>query len=250
MWPNLPTPIVIAHRGDNTHAPENTLAAFKLAADKGADAIEFDAKLTRDGHVIIIHDQTVDRTTNGHGEVRRMSFGALRDLDAGTLFPGRFPGEKIPTLEEIFETVGKRLYINVELTNYATPFDALVPEVVKIVKAFGLEKRVLFSSFFAHNLVKARKLLPEVPCGLLTWSNWMGKWGRTTGYRRDTYAALHPNIVNVDAGLVSRVHAAGKRLNVWTVNGEENLKRMIGCGVDGIFTDDPALALELLGRKS
>ncbi len=250
MWPNLPAPIVIAHRGDNVHAPENTLSAFKMAADKGADAIEFDAKLTYDGHVIIIHDQTVDRTTNGHGEVKKMSFAALRDLDAGTQFPGQFPGEKLPTLEEIFETVGKRLYINVELTNYATPFDNLVSEVAKIVKKFGLQERILFSSFFPHNLVKARKLLPEVPCGLLTWSNWMGKWGRTIGFRRSTYAALHPYLDNVDTGMVNRVHAAGKRINVWTVNGEDNLKRMIGLGVDGIFTDDPGLALKLLGRTS
>jgi glycerophosphoryl diester phosphodiesterase len=249
MWPDLQTPIVFAHRGDNTHAPENTLSAFTKAVEKGADAIEFDVKLSADGHVIIIHDQTVDRTTNGHGQVRGMSLAALRDLDAGTQYPGQFPGEKIPTLEEVFESVGKRIYMNVELTNYATPFDRLVPEVVKLVKKFGLEKRVLFSSFFPHNLIKAARLLPEVPRGLLTWSGPMGWWGRNAGFRQERYAALHPYLDDVTPGLVNQVHAAGKRVHVWTVNGEDALKQMIGLGVDGIFTDDPGVALKLLGRN-
>ena len=246
MWTELPSPIVIAHRGDKVHAPENTLAAFKLAAEKGADAVEFDVKLTTDGQVIVLHDQTVDRTTNGTGNVAQLPLAALRDLDAGAWFSGQFRGEKIPTLDEVFETVGKRIHMNVELTNYSTPNDALVQKVVELVKKHGLESRVLFSSFLARNLRKARLLLPEVPRGLLTLSGLLGYWGRTFGWRGD-YAALHPYLTDVSAGLVYRVHAAGKRLNVWTVNTEADLKRMVGLGVDGIITDDPALALRLLG---
>ncbi|MFH1524582.1 MAG: glycerophosphodiester phosphodiesterase family protein [Chloroflexota bacterium] len=247
MWTELLSPIVVAHRGDKTHAPENTLSAFKLAAEKGADAIEFDVKLTVDGQVIVLHDPTVDRTTNGNGKVFKLSLATLRDLDSGAWFSKQFRGEKIPTLDEVFETVGKRIYMNVELTNYSTPNDALVPKVVELVKKHGLESRVLFSSFFARNLRKARLLLPQVPRGLLTLSGLLGYWGRTFGWRGD-YAALNPYLTDVNAGLVSRVHAAGKRLNVWTVNVEADLKRMIGLGVDGIITDDPALALRLLGR--
>ena len=248
MWTDLPHPIVIAHRGDKANAPENTLAAFKLAAEKSADAIEFDVKLTADEQVIVLHDQTVDRTTNGTGNVSRLPFAALRDLDAGAWFSEQFRGERIPTLDEVFETVGRRLHMNVELTNYATPGDDLVSRVVELVKKHAVQDRTIFSSFFTRNLNKARLLLPEVPRGLLTMPGLLGFWGRTFGWRGD-YFALHPYLAEVTPGLINRVHAAGKRLNVWTVNSEEDLKKMIGLGVDAVFTDDPGLALRLLGRS-
>jgi glycerophosphoryl diester phosphodiesterase len=247
MWIDLPRPIVIAHRGDKANAPENTLAAFKLAADKGADAIEFDVKCTMDGQVIVIHDQTVDRTTNGTGDISKIPFAALRDLDAGAWFSAQFSGERLPTLDEVFETVGKRLHMNVELTNYASPGDDLVPKVVELVKKHAVQEHTIFSSFLARNLKQARLLMPEIPRGLLTLPGLLGLWGRTFGWRGD-YFALHPYLAEVTPGLVNRVHAAGKWLNVWTVNDGEDLKKMIGLGVDAIFTDEPGLALHLLGR--
>jgi glycerophosphoryl diester phosphodiesterase len=249
MWTDLPRPLIIAHRGDQIHAPENTLAAFILAAEKGADAIEFDVKLTADDRVIVIHDQTVNRTTDGTGKVSQLPFAALSELDAGVWFSEQFRAERIPTLDEVFETVGKRLYLNVELTNYATPGDGLVPAVVELVKKHGLQKSVLFSSFLSGNLKKARQLLPEVPRGLLTMSGLLGFWDRTFTWRGD-YFSLHPNLNEVTPGLVFRVHAAGKWIQVWTVNAEEDLKNMIGLGVDGIFSDNPELALRLLGRSN
>jgi len=247
MWNDLESPVVVAHRGDKAYAPENTLSAFEQAAEKGADAVEFDVKLTADNKVIVLHDQTVDRTTNGTGNIAKLTFSALRDLEAGTQFPGKFPTERIPELDEVFETVGKRVYMNVELTNYSTPNDALVPTVVDVVKKHGMQSRVFFSSFFAQNLRKVRLLLPEVPRGLLTMPGLMGLWGRTLGWRGD-YAALNPYMTDVNAGLVYKIHAAGKSVNAWTVNTEAEIKRMIGLSVDGIITDDPALALRLLGR--
>jgi glycerophosphoryl diester phosphodiesterase len=247
MWTELPSPVVIAHRGDSAHAPENTLSAFRMAADKGADAVEFDVKLSADGHVIVIHDQTVDRTTNGHGDVRRLPLAALQNLEAGVRFEGQFPGERIPMLDEVFETVGKRLHMNVELTNYATPGDKLVAKVVEVIRRHDMQDRVLFSSFFPGNLRKARALLPEVPRGLLAWSGWMGFPARTFGWRGDIYA-LHPYFSNVNVGLVQRLHTAGRRVHVWTVNAEAEMKRLIDLGVEGIFTDDPALLLRLAGR--
>jgi len=247
MWPEF-SPIVFAHRGDCAHAPENTMSAFKMALDKGAAAIEFDVKLSSDGHVIIIHDPTLDRTTNGHGKVSTFSLAALRDLDAGVWFSGQLRGERIPTLEELFAALGKRIFMNVELTNYTTPGDDLVPHVVELVKKFGLQDSVMFSSFFPRNLLTAARLLPEVPCGLLAWTGFIGWPARTFGYRRKEYAAFHPNSRNVTLGLVNRAHAAGKRVHVWTVNDVVETKRLVGLGVDGIFTDDPAQAMKILGK--
>ena len=247
MWNDLPRPTIIAHRGDKTHAPENTLAAFKLAAEKGADAIEFDVQLTADRHVIVIHDQTIDRTTNGTGRVSRLALTDLRDLDAGAWFSEQFRGERVPTLDEVFEKVEKHLYMNVELKNYGTPYDDLVTKVVEQVKKHGVQDRILFSSFLALNLRKARLLMPEVPRGLLTMRGWLGFWGRSFGWHGD-YFALHPNLADVNSRLIDRVHATGKRVHVYTVNTEKDFMKMIGLGVDAIFTGDLELALRLLGR--
>ena len=248
MWTDLSRPIVIAHRGDKTHAPENTLAAFTLAAENGADAIEFDVKLTGDGQVIVLHDQSVNRTTDGTGKIYQLPFAAVRELDAGGWFSESFRGERIPTLDEVFETVGQRLCMNVELANYLNPFDNLVPKVVDLVKKHALQKRMLFSSFLTRNLLKTRLLLPEVSRGLLSLRGKLGWWGRNFTWHAD-YFALHPHWTDVNPGLVQRVQSTGKRVHVWTVNFEEDLKRMIGLGVDGIITDDPQLALRLLGRS-
>lgn len=248
MWRDLKVPIVIAHRGDKRHAPENTLSAFRQAADKGADAIEFDVKLSADGEVIVLHDKSVDRTTNGTGKAANLSLAELKTLDAGVLFPTQFPGEKIPTLEEIFESVGKRLHMNVELTNYSTLNDNLVEKVVELVRKFKMMDKVLFSSFSTRNLLIARRLLPEVPRGLLTLPGILGFWGRTFGWRGD-YDGLNPYYSSINLRLIDKIHSRGKRVIVWTVNNEADIKRMISLSVDGVITDDPQLVLKLLGRS-
>jgi glycerophosphoryl diester phosphodiesterase len=249
MWTDLPVPTIIAHRGDENFAPENTLAAFIQAVDKGADAIEFDVKLTSDGQVIVIHDQTVDRTTNGTGNIAKLPLAVLQELDAGVQFTEQFSGEKIPTLDEVFETVGKRIYMNVELKNYPTPNDNLVSTVAQIIKKHGLQERILFSSFLAQNLQKAHMLLPEVPVGLLTIPGWMGAWSRNFGWRGDYYA-MNVHHAEIDAGFVNRVHTAGKRVIAWTVTAEEDIKRIINLSVDGIISGNIELALQLLGRST
>ena len=165
MWTDLPRPAVIAHRGDKMDAPENTMAAFYMAAEKGADAIEFDVQLTADGHVVVIHDQTVDRTTNGTGRVSRIQLAALRELDAGTWFSEKFRGERIPTLDEVFETFSKKVYMDIELKNFSTPWDNLVSKVVYLVRDHGVQDRTLLSSFLTHNLRKGALTSIRYPAG-------------------------------------------------------------------------------------
>lgn len=245
MLTSLPQPVIFAHRGASAHAPENTLAAFELALAQNADAIELDVKLSADGRAVVIHDSTVDRTTGSRGHVKDLSFMQLRSLDAGSFFSEKYAGEKIPSLEDVFDAVGKRTFINVELTNYSTPRDSLVETVCMLVKKFGLQERVLFSSFFASNLSRARTYLPGVPRGLLAFNGWLGAWARSFGFNFGRYQALHPYLKDVTVEQVQRVHRLNRRIHVWTVNAAGDMRRLFHWGVDAIFTDDPQLAVHV-----
>ncbi len=249
MLTTLPQPIIFAHRGASAHAPENTLAAFELALAQGADGIELDVKLSADGHVVLIHDPTTDRTTGARGRVKDLSLAELRGLNAGSFYSANFSAEKIPMLEEVFEAFGKKIFINVELTNYNTPRDHLVESVCMLVKKFNVQKHVMFSSFYASNLSKARSYLPEVPCGLLAFNGLLGAWARSFGFAFGKYAALHPYLKDVTPQQVQRVHRLKGRVHVWTVNAEEDMRRLFGWGVDAIFTDDPQLAVRVRGES-
>ena len=242
--------MIIAHRGARTEAPENTLPAFQLALAQGADAIELDAKLTVDGHVVVFHDANLDRTTNGTGPFSRRTLAELRELDAGSSFSPKYRGEKIPLLEEVFDALGKKLLIHVELKNYTTPGDKLVERVCELVVNCGLEQHVVFSSFLARNLKKARRLLPQVPRCILAGRRWMGAWARSFGFAFGDYAALHLFLADVDAREVQRVHRLNRQIRVYTVNKPEDMLQLKNWGVDGIFTDDPALAVRVLGRAA
>ncbi len=246
---DLARPIIIAHRGAAVHAPENTIVSFELAVSLGADAIELDAKLSADGEIVVFHDATLERTTNGSGRLSRKTLSELRTLDAGYLFSSKYRGEKIPLLEEVFEAVGKKTFINIELTNYTTPGDALVEKVCTLVKTCGMERRVIFSSFLPSNLWRAARLLPDVPRGLLAAKSWKGAWARSFGFTFGEYASLHPFLTDVDAQQVRRVHRLRRRIHVWSVNEAEQITRLTEWEVDGIFTKDPRLALATLGRQ-
>lgn len=245
MLDTLPQPVVFAHRGASAHAPENTIAAFELALTHQADAVELDVKLSADGHVVVMHDATVNRTTDGKGRVRDLSLAGLRALDAGSHFSDQFKGEKVPTLEEVFEALGKRTIINVELTNYNTSRDSLVETVCMLVKKHKMQKRVLFSSFLGSNLSKAGSFLPEVPRGLLALNGLLGVWARSFGFTFGKYDALHPNLKDMTQQETVRVHRLKRRVHVWTVNDQQDMRRLFDWGVDGIFTDDPELAVRV-----
>ena len=248
MIESLPQPVIFAHRGAAVYAPENTLAAFELALTQGADAIELDVKLSAEGCAVVIHDDTVDRTTNGAGRVKNLTLADLRSLDAGSAFSEKYSGEKIPLLEEVFEAVGGRALINVELTNYDNKDDHLVETVCMLVKKFNIQKQILFSSFDARNLTKASGLLPGVPRGLLAVNDSRGVWQRSFMFAFRNYRALHPHAQNTSPQQVRRVHRMKRRVHVWTVNAEEEMRRLFRWGVDGIFTDDPLLALKVRGE--
>lgn len=246
---NWPRPLIFAHRGAAADAPENTLAAFELAVAQGAHGIELDAKLSADGEIIVFHDPGLERTTNGRGRVADLPLAALRELDAGSSFSPAFRGEKIPTLAEVFETIGKRAFINVELSNYYTKFDyELADKTCALVQRFGLQENVVFSSFLPPNLARTRRLLPEVPRGLLTLAGWKGSWARSFVFNFGDYQALHPHLKDVTPQQIARVHRLGRRVHAYPVVEAEDMRRLFKWGVDGLFTSHPKLALEILAN--
>jgi glycerophosphoryl diester phosphodiesterase len=249
MWSELSTPVVIGHRGASLHAPENTLSAFKLALEEGAGAVELDVRLTADRQVVVMHDERVDRTTDGRGLVHDLRLADLQGLIMKNSFGGHYPGEHVPTLEQVFESVGRQIHMNLELKNYTTPWDDLVPRVAELVRKHKIQGQVLFSSFLPHNLRGCRRLLPDVPCALLAFPGRMGWPARSFGWQKD-FDALNPHFRDTSARMIARVHARGKLLQVWTVDQAEDIKRLFGLGVDGLITDDPELALRILGSRA
>ncbi len=239
------SPLIIGHRGASAHAPENTIAAFELALQYHADGVELDAKLTKDGHVVVIHDKTVDRTTDGIGEIRKLSLAEIRTLDAGSKFDKRFHNEKIPLLEEVFESIGKKILINIELTNYANPSDQLPEKVAELVKKHNMQNSIIFSSFLPKTLLRIRKLLPRTPSGILALPGLAGAFSRSFIGEWITPELVHPHFSDVHTGFVRREHHGHRKVNVWTVDTEKDIKNMLLFEVDGIITDDIPLSLKL-----
>ena len=247
MLDSLPKPTIFAHRGASAHAPENTISAFKLAVYQNADAIELDAKLSADGHVVVIHDQTVDRTTSSTGQVGDLSLSELRSLGAGSHFDTTYKNEPIPTLEEVFDFFGGQIFINVELTNYASILDDLPEKVAQLLKKHKLEENILISSFNPVALRRLHHLLPDIPIGLLSLPGRRGFWARSRlGRILVPYQAIHPELGDASSSMVKGLHQLGQRVHVYTVNQAKDLCRMFELDVDGIFTDDVPLSREVL----
>ena len=240
-------PLVIAHRGASHRAPENTLEAFRLALEEGADGVELDAKLTADGAVIVLHDPTLGRTTDGRGRPGEINLEQIQRLDAGSWKGTMFRGARVPTLQAVFAELGQRLLFNVELTNYQTPEDALVEHVVDVVKAMGMESRVLLSSFFRRNLAQARRRAPDIPLGHLVGPTRLAAvdWWKGVDVATE---AIHPFRSLASRLLVRRWHAQGRRVIVYTVNEAADMRYLLDIGVDGMITDDPRLARATVGR--
>ncbi|MBN1537869.1 MAG: hypothetical protein JW908_14115 [Anaerolineales bacterium] len=248
MLSSLPRPVIFAHRGSSAHAPENTLASFNLAIQQGADAIELDTMLCADNQPVVIHDEKLDRITGISKFVKQLTLEELKTLDAGKYFKPSFEGERIPSLKEVFEVCGKKIFINIELKNLSTPTDNLPQIVAALVHQFELENFIMFSSFNPLALIRIQKLLPNTPVGLLADSGLNGYWARSWIGRFIKYNALHPWLGDVSVKLVEEAHRRGKRIHVYTVNNPLDMSRMASLDVDGFFSDDPLLALQTLNR--
>lgn len=242
----LQRPILIAHRGSSAYAPENTLASFELAIKQNVTAIELDATLTKDQKVVVFHDSSIERITGFKGKINQMTLAEIKKLDAGSFFDTSFQGEQIPTLEEVFELVGDRALINIELKNYSSPFDALPQQVAILIEKWKLHANIFFSSFNPIALWKIKRLLPEVPIALLAMDGKKGWLARSRFGEALAYQAIHPYYADVNPKFLSAHHQKGHLVNVYTVNNAAMMRTLFEMGIDGIFTDDPLLAQEQL----
>ncbi len=238
-------PLIIAHRGASAVAPENTLAAFRAAMEAGADGIELDVIRCRSGELMVVHDDTVDRTTDGSGLVRTISRDNLHMLDAGSWFGPEYAGQRIPTLEEVLAFVERGIKLNIEIKSQRLRSEGLEEQIADMIRAHGYEEAVLLSSFNPLVLMRLRNVAPELQRGLLYTPGSLRSspriWRRFVKPR-----ALHPHHSVVDEKYVRWAHDGGYRINVWTVDEAERMREMIALGVDGIITDHPARLRQLL----
>ncbi|MBI2486043.1 MAG: glycerophosphodiester phosphodiesterase [Deltaproteobacteria bacterium] len=215
----------IAHRGASAYEPENTLRSFKRAIEIGAEMMEFDVRFSQDGHLVIIHDKKVDRTTNGHGLVREMTLSELKKLDAGK-------GEKIPTLEEVFDFGKGTIKFVVELKDRGTE-----EKVINLVRDKGLIDDVFLVSFHCDLIKRAKSLEPRIRTGLIMLFSF-----DTVGKGKECRAdAVAPSQYFITRGMVEKVNKNGMFLFAWTVDDPKKAKKLKEIGVDGIVTNKPDL---------
>lgn len=214
--------------------------------------IELDTKLTADDHVVVIHDRTVDRTTNAKGEVRKFTLNEIQKLDAGIYFSQKYSGEKIPSLEEVLSTYSGKILINIELTNYTSPFDALPDKVASLIYQLKCSDQILVSSFHPIPLRRFNKQLPGIPVGFLARQGISGSLSRSwVGEKVIPYQAIHLEKSDVSQRFLARAHKSGKRVHSYTANSKEDMQSLFAFGVDGVITDDPRMArLVLEGGNS
>lgn len=222
----------IGHRGASKAFPENTLAAFRGACDAGADLCELDVQLSRDGAVVVIHDDTVDRTTNGCGAVADLTLAELKSLDAGR-------GERIPTLEEVFAATAGRCGLNVELK-----IAGLEPQVAKIMRKCNATESSMVSSFDWSALEAMRTLAPEIRAGVLAEKKPERMLEAAT--RMNAYA-VNPRYDLATPEFCAAAHERGFKVLVWTVDVPEAMRMLIEAGVDGIMTNYPDRMRSVLG---
>ena len=231
-------PLVIAHRGASAYAPENTIAAFELAIEQGADGIELDVHLSSDDQPVVIHDFTLDRTTDGSGPVKALSVRELKRLDAGAWHAGSYRGQRIQTLQEVFERFRDRTRFWVELKGGGDLYPGIEERLVSTIEIYEMLERVLVQSFDHGALARIKTLSPGVRLGALVSRPPIEPLIRSPG----AADAICPEARLVSLETVAQIRAASLDCHVWTVNEPAQMDRLVEWGVSGVITDRPDLA--------
>ncbi|KGA95967.1 hypothetical protein AJ85_07975 [Alkalihalobacillus alcalophilus ATCC 27647 = CGMCC 1.3604] len=234
---------IFAHRGFSSKYPENTMSAFKAAAELDIDGIELDVQLTKDGVLVIMHDLKLDRTTNGKGFVRQTSSYEIQTLSAGAWFSDEFEKERVPTLEEFFQWVKPlSLKINIELKGLVEDREQLIEKVLNLVRSYSLEERVIFSSFDHRGMKMLKNRAPEIESAVIAMAAIFGPEHYATTVGVEGYHFYSPTLLEEEAKKLIRSEFL---IRPFTVNREEDLKKFMSWGVAGLFTDNPDLAVKV-----
>ena len=238
--------LVFGHRGAMADAPMNTISAFELALQQGAGGIELDVHRSFDGQAVVMHDFTVDETTNKSGAIRDLSLAELQALDAGSWFSADYEGERIPTLDEVFEFLGRRTLFDVEIKVDPEYPDDIVQVVVDCICRHRMQNRVVISSFDPLLLLSVQRLMPEVMIGFLYVPGMPTPFiGPLLQLKHD---ARHPWHDMVDEKYMTWARANSYFVNVWTVNDPKRALNLKSLGVNGIITDQPDLLINAFAK--
>ena len=238
-WFTAETPLIIAHRGASVDMIENSLAAFALAAEQGADGLELDVQFSADGQLVIYHDFSLQRVTGKNEKVADLTLDELKNIDLGE-------EQRIPTLDELFEMMGSGLLYNIELKGFGLRDNGLETAVADRVESFGLESKVLISSFNPLSVRRSRRVFSSsIPVALI----------RSKGLDKYAYwfagsEVDHPQHELVDESYMAWCTKRGCRSHAWTVNEAEEARRLAQLGVQGLITDKPQFIRQVLSEQS
>ncbi|MFX3625145.1 MAG: glycerophosphodiester phosphodiesterase [Ectobacillus sp.] len=236
--------LIFGHRGAAGTYPENTMLSFQAAERFGADGIELDVQMTKDKTVVVIHDETVNRTTNGKGAVKSYTYEKLSLLDASYKFGDKTGFCAIPALEDVLKWLcTNRLFVNIELKNNKIAYRGLEEEVITLVRKYELEDRTILSSFNHHSMAKCHEIAPDIETAVLYRAGLYSPWvyAKKIGAK-----AIHPNYKYIVDAIVELTLANNVAVRPYTVNEEEDMKRLMQIGVSAIVTDYPEKARKIL----
>lgn len=239
--------IIYAHRGASEYSPENSMESFRQGYDMGADGIEFDVQLTKDGKIVVTHDERIDRVSNGTGFVKDYTLEELRKFDFNNNMQG-FSNVKIPTLEEVFEEFQNKDFVfNMELKNSIINYENLEEKVVQMSKKFRIMDRIIFSSFSHKSMIKLRNIEETAKIALLySWEildevEYLAKYNIMYTHPSHKLCSTKEDI--------EMYHRANQKVNLWTINKGSDMRRLFDFGVDAICTNRPDLAVEIKNDK-
>lgn len=235
---------ILAHRGASGYAPENTMAAFKKAIELKADGIELDVHLSKDGHLIVMHDETLDRTSNGKGLILNYTLEQLKELDAGSWFSEEFKGEKIPTLNEVLDLIKETsLYLNIEIKAGYKFYPNIEEKVLNLLNEYNMMKRCIISSFDHYCLARVKELNEHINTGILYSAALYEPWEYARSLK---VSALHPDYITLDEDFIKGATSHNFQINTYTVNDESAMKKLATFKVSSIITNYPDKAREIV----
>ena len=234
---------IFAHRGASAYAPENTVEAFALAMEQGADGIELDVQMTKDGQVVVIHDETIDRVSDGTGAVRDYTLEELKKFHFSNHMEN-YENAVIPTLKEVLDLIkSSSMLLNIELKTGIYWYPNLEEKTMELVKESGMEDRVIYSSFNHYSIKKILELNPHAECAFLYSDVILNvdKYAKNAGV-----CGLHPAVYHLKmAEFLKEYQESGLKVRVWTVNKKEDMEKFIKADLEAVITNYPDKALEI-----